>query len=65
VDWATLAHDTVHRQAVVNMVMEFWVPKKCKVSDWGIKKDCCPCSFPDLSDEAKEVFVLQNHFQAK
>jgi len=28
VDWATLAHDTVHRHAVENTVMEFWVPKK-------------------------------------
>ena len=27
-DLATLAHDTVNRQAVVNTVMEFWVPKK-------------------------------------
>jgi len=55
VDWATLAHDTVHRQAVVNTVMKFWVPKKVKVSDWGIKEDSSPCSFPVLSDAVKEV----------
>jgi hypothetical protein len=30
-DWIQLAQDRVQQQAVVNTVMNFWIPKK-----WGI-----------------------------
>lgn len=54
-DFATLAHDTVNRQAVVNTVMEFWVPKKVQNFCLGYHEGLCSMQLAVLSYVAKEV----------